>query len=545
MSQRLLLLFAVFATLESFVLAPTLQLPMFSDDVVYIEQNHYVQGLSIAKVVAILDPFGEPARNTTNYAPVHLLAHAVEWSLWGRQVVGYHVVNVLLHALTSTLLVALLVSRGLAFGTGALAGLLFLLHAANVEAVAWIFQLKTILALGLAIAALWAHPRRPRLGLVLFALALLCKASALFAIPVAAGWTWLAGADRAVWQRRQHWLVGWVLVALAYAVPQLIVFRRAGELSASLHPELLVTARTLVAIGARYLTLAFTGEGVSPFHEPPPALSWLDPWWLAGCLLGGLLAWRLVVALRQGREEAAWWLWAVAGYVPISQILPFLYPMADRYLYFILPGLIGGTIFSIRDDLWPRVAAAARPVFSRLPSGLSPARAAAVAASGLAVAFGFQGHAQARIWRSPETIMLRVAVRYPDGMTAHLMRARKAALQGDAARTASELRGAAARGFDGFMDLQEDSDFAPILAAPEIDAVMREIAADWIQTTGSRSNLTYYDHYWLARAHLIRGELAEASADYEAALRLGGESNEKIQAELRTLRDYMAAHDEE
>ena len=40
-----------------------------------------------------------------NYAPVHLVLHALEWQFFEAEVFGYHVVNVLLHALAALLLV--------------------------------------------------------------------------------------------------------------------------------------------------------------------------------------------------------------------------------------------------------------------------------------------------------------------------------------------------------------------------------------------------------------------------------------------------------
>ena len=46
--------------------------------------------------------------------------------------------------------------------------------------------------------------------------------------------------------------------------------------------------------------------------------------------------------LVRRREEGAWWLCAAVGFAPVSQFFPFEFPIGDRYLYFILPGLFGG-----------------------------------------------------------------------------------------------------------------------------------------------------------------------------------------------------------
>ena len=100
---------------------------------------------------------------------LHMLLHAAEWHVFGTQVRGYHVVNVILHALVSWLLVLLLLTSRIPPSAALLGGSFFLLHPANVEAVAWISQLKTTSAMALALGALLAHPRRPALGALLFA----------------------------------------------------------------------------------------------------------------------------------------------------------------------------------------------------------------------------------------------------------------------------------------------------------------------------------------------------------------------------------------
>ena len=83
-------------------------------------------------------------------------------------------------------------------------GALFLLHPANVEASAWISQTKTTLALALSLGALLLFPSRPGLSLVTFTLGLLTKASAAFALPMAAVFVWLDRDARGPWRARRY-----------------------------------------------------------------------------------------------------------------------------------------------------------------------------------------------------------------------------------------------------------------------------------------------------------------------------------------------------
>ncbi|MBN1366160.1 MAG: tetratricopeptide repeat protein [Syntrophaceae bacterium] len=118
---------------------------------------------------------------TLGYYPV---LHSVFWIqswLWGNATLGYHLVNIMLHA-TAAVMVALILRR-LAIPGAFLAAAIFAFHPVQVESVAWISELKNTLSavfyLGSAIAYLRFDQQRrtsPYLwALGLFALSLLSK----------------------------------------------------------------------------------------------------------------------------------------------------------------------------------------------------------------------------------------------------------------------------------------------------------------------------------------------------------------------------------
>jgi hypothetical protein len=518
-----LLLFAGFAAVDFAVYRDALHGPFLSDDIGYIVTSPYTRELTAASVAAMFDPFGAANLYTANYAPVHLLLTALERNIFAGQVLGYHLVNVAVHALNSVLLVALLLRSRLPAAAALLGGLLFAVHPANVEAVAWISQLKTNGALALSLGALLALRRHPASAAALFTLGLLTKASALFALPMAAVFTWVCGGGKAS-RRTWRWLAGWAVISGLYASPQFSSFGTMGAVEVPAYENPWIHLRSIAGIGTRYLVMAATSCGVSAFQEPEPAFSIADPWWLAALPLSALLIWRTAAALRNRSEEAAYWVGAAAAFAPVSQLFPFLNPIADRYLYFILPGLIGGALFLLVE------------LRDRLGAGVRVSRGVAVAVAGLAVFFAVRSAERAKLWVNETFLYVDAARHYPDGGTAAYLDARRAAGRGDTAAAVAALRKAADRGIDRFMVVRDDPGLAAIRDTQEFRELLREMAGRWIERAERNEHPTPPELRVMAQAHLVRGEVAEARALLERALAAGGPLESVVRAELAALR---------
>ena len=500
--------------------ARALQGPFVSDDLHYVATNPYVHGLSWTNAKAILSPWGPATVAVVNYSPVQLLLHASVWQLAGAELFWHHAISLVFHAAASALLVPLLLRSGVPLAGAVLGSLLFLLHPANVEAVAWISQLKSTVGLALGFGAVLAHPRRPWLALALFALALLTKANAAAVLPLA---FWLA------WSRdgalRPRWLAAWLLVFACFALVEFTAHQRSGAAEAVLHQTPLVLIRTMAALAARYLVMAATSLGLSTFHEPEPAYSLFDPWWLASLPLLALLGWRTWHVARARRPEAGWWLFALISFGPVSQIFPFLYPLADRYLYYMLPGLIGGALCAF-GDLALRVPAPRRALAGRAAFALGLA---------LCALFAVRTVERAALWRSPVLLLADAARHYPEGVSANLGRARSAAQRGDADATATALRAALARGFNRFEQLTGDPSFDAVRGSQAFQAVLREMAAVWIEAGRGWDSPTQGELRRLASAHALRGERDETVALLRRALAQGGPHDAAIRDDLAAL----------
>lgn len=124
-----------------------------------------------------------------DYYPLTYTTFWVEYRLWGLNTTGYHVVNILLHAVNVVLVWWLMHLLGVPGAWWVAA--LFAVHPMNVESVAWISQRKSLLAatFGFASVAVWlrdqSSPRRWR-GIVaplFFALSLAAKPT-LIGLPI-------------------------------------------------------------------------------------------------------------------------------------------------------------------------------------------------------------------------------------------------------------------------------------------------------------------------------------------------------------------------
>ena len=191
MKKRVLLETLSLPLLSFLLLLPLLGYGFLSDDFPLIVANPRLQSWSLFFQNLLTPFFSFPANPQLHYwRPTTLLSYALELRLWGVSPWGFHLTNILLHTANTLLLYLLLKRFRLEGALPWTASLLFLLHPAHGENIAWISGRTDLLAfLFLALSLLFRleYEERKRglpLSLLFFALALLSKEAALLFLPL-------------------------------------------------------------------------------------------------------------------------------------------------------------------------------------------------------------------------------------------------------------------------------------------------------------------------------------------------------------------------
>jgi protein O-mannosyl-transferase len=286
---------------------------------------------------------------TQQYYPLLHSAFWVEHRLWGGSVLGYHLINVLLHATSALLLVLIL--RKLAIPGAWLAGFIFALHPVCVNSVAWISEQKSTLSAAFYLCSALVYldfdqTRRRRhywIALGLFALALISKsvtATLPGALLVILWWQ----RGRLGWRRDARPLLPWLVLGAGAGlftswVERTYIGAEGAEFALTSLQRCLLAGRVVWFYLAKMVwptDLVF----VYPHWTLDPEVWWQYLFPLGALALGAGL-WLLA---RQRRGPLAAFLFFVGTLFPVLGFLnvyPFRYSyVADHFQYLACLGVI-------------------------------------------------------------------------------------------------------------------------------------------------------------------------------------------------------------
>jgi hypothetical protein len=383
------------------------------DDRWILLENPLLRSLALVPRLATMD-YWEPVARSGLYRPAATLSYALHHAAHGLDPLGYHVVNVLLHAVASVL-AYLVLRRLLASERVALcAAFLFAAHAVHTEPVDNITGGRPELMMAVfGLMSWWLHLLQTREGrgsvvlavssLACFALALLSKESALtlvVVIPMAdlllrGSDTGFAATVRSLTPMQRTCYVGYAGVAmLILGIRVLMLGSLAPEegLRDSLSNPLQELGPAWRIVSALWVALRYAGLLLAPLHlsydysfdEIPAIVSLTDAraWFAIAALIG--LGTVVMASLRRAPEVAFALLFLLVTFSLASNVLvPIGTILGERLLY--LPSLgfcvaLAITIHTLvgaiagRASLQRRAAALLFVALTALPVGLHAAR---------------------------------------------------------------------------------------------------------------------------------------------------------------------------
>ncbi|HTK50694.1 MAG TPA: hypothetical protein VL308_02335 [Gemmatimonadaceae bacterium] len=355
-------------------------------------------------------PYWPDAIGGGQYRPLGILSFALDWQLSGGDPRWFHAVNVFWHA-AATLLVGWLACELLAPVAAGVATILFAVHPVHVEAVSNVVgrlePMSTVCVLG----ALLAHRRSSYWAPVFFALALLCKESAIVLLGLAVVNDLVLERDwRAALRSRRLVYAGYAGVALVYAATLAAVFRdRAFRAPAralagvdTFH-RLEIVARVI----PHYVRLLIAPADLSASYAPnviSPAAG-VSPGTALGVALVAVSAIALTVVLRHRRWPVVAFslVWIPVALAPVSNVLfSSGVVLAERTLYLASVGAClaaGAAAERFLVPRWTMVAAATASVV---------------------LAFAIRTWTRTPAWRDDRTYLLTLLADHPEAYDAHL-----------------------------------------------------------------------------------------------------------------------------
>jgi hypothetical protein len=332
--------------------AGDLHLGFFSvDDPPYVLGNPWIKGFTWEHVWRIVsNPY------YLNYSPLHLLSYMLDYVIGGLNAYVYHLSSNIWAGIVAgfTYLIALALTQRKTVAVAA--ALLFVVHPAHVEAIAWISNRKDLVAAAFALPCVLAYLKYRQkhstswyiISLLLFFCALLGKLSVV-ALPAV-----LLALDLFV-ERRP--LSRSIVDKVPFCVAAIVVAAAAAHAQpgTGLHPDMSVRAKAFTQS-----VWLLTGFGNYVIYRLPPERGGIFTQ-LGGViiLVGSLL---LPLLLRKRHPMATVLIyWILFTYLP-TQVLPFAYPVTDRYLFLPSVGavvLVAWLLINTADHFGKRNVAAA------------------------------------------------------------------------------------------------------------------------------------------------------------------------------------------
>ncbi|HZV80594.1 MAG TPA: tetratricopeptide repeat protein [Geobacteraceae bacterium] len=361
------LVLLVFASLAVFAPSMGHDFLVNWDDPGYVTKNEAIRSINWVNLKAVFSRF-----YVGNYAPLQMVSYMVDYALWGLKPAGFIFANIFCHTAAGVLFYALLRRFSFTVGGALFAALLFLLHPVQVESVAWIAQRKNVLAMVFYLLSFhfylsWFRREGRGGSAYLFSLAAFAAALLVKSVVVILPLILLLHDNCFSVERRQGKFLADKLPYLlaALAIGYLALLSQSTEYDGGgrtgFHGGSLgATVFTMLPVYATYVRMIVWPSGLSVVYAPQIRTG-VDPAVISAALALVLLT---AGAVRLYRYNRGLFFWAAAipvGLLPVSQFIPLVTLMNDRYLYFPMLG-VAACCGYLLERILARAAAGTRPL---------------------------------------------------------------------------------------------------------------------------------------------------------------------------------------
>jgi tetratricopeptide (TPR) repeat protein len=329
------------------------------DDNVYVTSNsHLASGITSKNII-----WAFTSVYAANWHPLTWLSHMADVQFYGMNPRGHHLTNVVLHTVSSLLLLLFLLRSTGSLWQSSFVAALFALHPLHVESVAWVAERKDVLSalfwlLTLIFYAEYVVKKKPRLymlSLISFVLGLMSKPM-LVTLPLVMLLMDFWPLDR---YRREEGRAGRVKALIKEKIPFLACSFLSGIVTIyAQHKGGAIAGLTVMSFWLRMENaliayVKYIGKTVWPHDLAvlyPIPVSF--PLWQVICSLLVLL-FLSAATIRAGRRYPylpVGWFWFLVTLVPVIGFIQVgMQSMADRYSYIPLIGLFIMTAWGVPD----------------------------------------------------------------------------------------------------------------------------------------------------------------------------------------------------
>jgi hypothetical protein len=389
-----------------------LYLPVFGydfvnwDDTWYVVKNPYLTSWSFGNLWDISTDV-----INRNYAPVTIFTYLVEYTCWGLNASGYHIVNIALHTINAVLVCVLVTQLTKQRTVGWLTAALFAVHPIQIESVAWISSMKGLLCATFTLACLicWMRPtrteRQSNWGLAFFVLALLSKALTVVVPAILLLYHMLVCRQKFSKALARQFVPGmlalWVLLKTMAAQ---------GASTGGIRTHLVLNKLQILGIDSvilwDYVRMLFWPSQLSVLYNPPTSGIGLQIAIASLCWIGvGFVLWRIRKSCPLVTLAGAAWLLLL---LPVLNLTPITTLMNDRYLYMPAIPFFGLVCFGLHA-----VAQKASMLSAKL-SVLEQRRVWAIIPCAAIVAFVVATRQHLPVWKNDQALWEHTITQAPE-----------------------------------------------------------------------------------------------------------------------------------